>query len=662
MRKFAPLYLGVLISLAVCIPFFRGGYLLLLDWVIGPHTPVISPAFYGLQGGISTTFLTDFLIGILSHLLGSTATWIPIFLFFPLACMSISRAVKGSLVAKLAAGLFFSINPFVVERIYSGQLGVIYGYLLLPVLFVAVEKWVKREVRTVSYIVLIFTFMISIDVHYAWIGGLVVLIGMLLGFRDHSLRRSIPLLLVLVILTNIYLVIPVLGHPLPVNPADNRTLLQVFSTRSDPHVGLYVNVLGLYGFWRQMHMTSKSLVSGWPILLLAILLISVWGLKSLWCRNERQFTLLLAISLVVAYFFALGAQGPTGPLFNLLYQHLPGFSMMREPEKFSAILATGIAILLGEGLADISLQQTSRNVSIVVMAVGAILEIGYNPIIFWGIHGQIKTSKLPHDWAVVSNKITGAPGKTLVLPWHLYLSFPFTQNRIIANPGPGFLPGDVISGDNLQVGPVYTTSTSRRSAYVTWLTQNEYSTDNFGKLLAPIGVEYLVIYKTMSTGPTSWISQQRDLKVVYASKDIELVKNTDFAGLAQMLRFQPINNLKTLLAESNLSDKFSLSNTLDEILRNPVRIKSSNTSISYHSKDAGWLNLDTAFFPGWSEDNHQARPTIFGTLLFPQSRTQGKVSFSRIDYILLGYFISAITLVLTFVRLIFSMKRSSSSG
>ncbi len=537
--KVAPLILGLLIAFAICLPFFKGGYLLLLDWVVGPHTPIIGSSLYGLQGGINATFLLGIGAGVLAHLFGSSATWIPIFIFFPLACISIAHAVGENLIAKLVAGLFFSINPFVVERLYSGQLGVLYGYLLLPVLYMAVNKWANRDVKTITHIALLLTLMISIDVHYAWIGGLIVFIGMILGSRDSSIRKQIPLVLILLLLLNIYLVVPLLGHSLPVNPADNRTLLKVFSTRGDPHLGLFANVLGLYGFWRPMPETSKNLVSGWPILLIAILLISIYGLKILWNRNDKKLALLVAVSFVAAYVLSLGSQGPAGSIFSVLYQHLPGFSMMREPEKFSAVLATAISILLGEGLASISTQQASKSLAAVVIAVGVVLEVAYNPVIFWGIHNQIQTSKLPSAWATVARKIKGANGKTLVLPWHLYLSFPFTQNRIIANPSPGFLTTDVISGDNLQVGPLYTTSTSQRSAYIVWLTHNEYRTDHFGKLLAPIGVQFLVIFKTASTGSMSWVDHQEDLKVIYASSSIELLRNTDFSGLAQILPRAP---------------------------------------------------------------------------------------------------------------------------
>lgn len=650
LETFSPLLLGITISFTVCIPLLRPGYLLLLDWVIGPNAHIVSPSFYGLQGGVNTSFLSEIVTGILAHTIGSAATWLPIFLFFPLACISIARVTKKSLIAKLASGLFFSINPFVVERIYAGQIVLLYGYILLPILIVTVDNWVRRDVTTVTHVVLILTLMISIDVHYAWIGGLIVLVGMIVGIKDHAIRRSIPLLLILIVSLNIYLVIPVLGHPLPVNPTDNQTLLKAFSTRGDRHLGLFINVLGLYGFWRQMHESSKTLVSGWPFFLLGIILLSMYGLKVLWRRDEKKLALIIGTSLLVAYFLALGSQGPTGSFFNLLYRVLPGFSMMREPEKFSAILATGISILLGEGLASISLHQASRNATIAIIAIGGVLEIGYNPIIFWALHGQVQTSQLPSDWTKIANLVNRIHGNTLILPWHQYLSFPFTQKRIISNPGPEFLPGGVISGDNLQLGPISTTSTSIRSSYVNWLTKNEYNTDNFGKLLAPIGVEYIVILKTYSTGPMSWISQQKDLRVVYSSNDVELIKNMDFAGLAQIIPTSPIANLNTLLAEANSSHPANSESILNNLISNRVKLKSTSTSMSYKSGKLGWLNLDTSYFPGWRLNGNSSIPSTFGTLAFKIKYRTGNVDFQPWIYIVIGYLTSAVTFLGVFRR------------
>lgn len=648
-EKLAPLMLGILIGIAVCAPFFSGGYVFLLDWVVGPHTPILSPQFFGLHGGINAAFLSSIIAGILAHTFGTAATWIPIFLFFPLASMSVSRAVKGNIVAKLAASLFFCINPFVVERLYAGQLGVLYGYLLLPVLYLAVEKWVDREVTTVTHVALILTLMISIDVHYAWIGGLVVFGGIILGFKDNEFRKSVPGLLVLIVLMNIYLVIPILGQPLAVNPADNQTLLKAFSTRGDPTLGLFVNVLGLYGFWRPMHESSKNLVSGWPILLVAIYVFAIFGLKSMSRKEGKTFSRLLGITFVAGFFLALGSQGPTGPIFQILYSHLPGFSMMREPEKFSSILACVLSLLLGRGISQLSLQQTTRNATIAIIAVGAILELSYNPVIFWGIHGQVQPSKIPHSWTTVANKLKNAQGNILVLPWHLYLSFPFSQKRIIANLGPRLFPGNVIAGNNLQLGPVQTTSISQRSKYISWIIQNEYNTNHIGRLLAPIGVQYIVILKTYSTGYTSWIQNQKDLATIYSSSQIALERNSDFAGIAQSLHTLPTSNFNKLVAESNASTSSSANNTLVNIINHPLEAHITATTALYSSNHDKWINIDIPYSTLWHTSGELRTSNPFGTVLVTNKNSTLVIFNSDWKISVYGYGFSTLLILLTLI-------------
>ena len=48
----APLLLGVVLAAVVCYPF-AGGRLLLLDFVSGPHQPVLPAAAFGLDGGLT---------------------------------------------------------------------------------------------------------------------------------------------------------------------------------------------------------------------------------------------------------------------------------------------------------------------------------------------------------------------------------------------------------------------------------------------------------------------------------------------------------------------------------------------------------------------------------------------------------------------------------
>ena len=44
-----------------------------------------------------------------------------------------ARLLRAAVLpARLGAGLFYAVNPFVFDRLYAGQLGVLLGYALLP--------------------------------------------------------------------------------------------------------------------------------------------------------------------------------------------------------------------------------------------------------------------------------------------------------------------------------------------------------------------------------------------------------------------------------------------------------------------------------------------------------------------------------------------------
>src|SRR5665811_746442 len=82
------LILGLVLALGICWPLVGGGQVFLLDWVIGSHSAILSPGFYGLNGGVTAGVPLVMVMGLLSRLIGSVATWLPIAVFFPIATVS----------------------------------------------------------------------------------------------------------------------------------------------------------------------------------------------------------------------------------------------------------------------------------------------------------------------------------------------------------------------------------------------------------------------------------------------------------------------------------------------------------------------------------------------------------------------------------------------
>src|SRR5579859_527353 len=121
-----------MLAALVCYPF-TGGRLLLLDFVSGPHQPLLPAAAFGLDGGLTGGVPLTVGFHLLDRLLGQAGTVVPAAVFFPLATTGAARLVRTAVLpARLAAGLFYAVNPFVFDRLYAGQLGLLLGYALLP--------------------------------------------------------------------------------------------------------------------------------------------------------------------------------------------------------------------------------------------------------------------------------------------------------------------------------------------------------------------------------------------------------------------------------------------------------------------------------------------------------------------------------------------------
>ena len=93
-----------------------------------------------------------------------------------------------------------------------------------------------------------------------------------------------------------------------------------------------MNAAGLYGFFRPAPAEPKDLFSRWPAVLAArVLTVAVGYFAVLREAAHRRDGLAMLAAGVAGYFLSLGNQGPTGGLFRLAYEHVPGFVIMREP-------------------------------------------------------------------------------------------------------------------------------------------------------------------------------------------------------------------------------------------------------------------------------------------------------------------------------------------
>lgn len=515
--RLAPSGLGVLLAAAVCGPFV-GGRLLLLDFVSGPHEPLVPVTAYGLGGAINGGLGSTLVFHLLDAAFGQAGSWLAAALFFPVATTAIARLVRGPLVAKLGAGLLYAVNPFVFDRLYAGQLAVLFGYAVLPFVARALLE-VAKEPGSVLRASLWAGIAVALDEHVAWI--LVPVTIAAAATRVRPLRATAALVLAGIgaAAMSCYLLVP----PLLVGtkPSAVSAQLHAFRTASDPHVGLYANVAGLYGFFRPAP-EPKDLYSGWPAVLAAILVVVAVGyVAAVRARDLRRNALAVLCAGGCGYLLALGGQGPTGGIYRFLSVHLPGFVIMREPEKYVALVALAYAYGFAEGLALLADRVRTRRGYLVPGALALLLPFAYTPTLVGGLGGHVSSSHYPSSFAVAARLV--GDGSVLFLPWHEYMAARYAGGRVIANPGADLFAGRVIEGEDPGRGYSFTAEDREHAVLGRSLAAPTRATA-LQPLLTRLGVEWVALERAAGWRSYGWLGRARGLHLAYSSRSIELYR------------------------------------------------------------------------------------------------------------------------------------------
>jgi hypothetical protein len=632
-------------------------------------------------------------------------------------------------VSRIAAGTLYAVNPFVFNRLYAGHLALLIGYALLPFAVKSVMRSLSSPSLRWFVPALWWAALTSLSPHFAWIYGLVILgvVIVALSTKQQPLRRVAAWFATSVcafILMSAYIILPNGSTTLPTQVGS--VSLNIYRTNGDPHLGLFANVAALYGFWRTGPGPElpKDVIIGWPFIMFAILVIVGLGAWHALRRSpmkdestdsetdverrqvtgrllapsttsvpddglahgpfaidQKRLAILLVFIGVAGYFLTLGNQGPTGGLFLWAYDHVPFFSIMREPQKFLMLLALAYAILFGWGverLSQVDISPTRFGAVATALCIGVVLPLGYCATIFDGLAGQVTSSPLPLAYQNADSLMGTGAGNVLILPWHIYMEYPFTSGRVIANVGPTAFRRNVISGDNVEADNIETQSTSPRSAYLEELFQIGTKTRNFGSLVAPLGVRYVVLAKAVDWPSYSWLNHQKDLKLVLDNQSLEVWRNVAYDGVGQRVaKVSSVRGIGGLLTLAKLNE---LGDGAMVISKRPIGTPSSGppqkssvptnasttratvrqlSPVAYRisSGTPGWVTVDAAYQRGWSLDGHAAKATAEGTVLVRVGAQGGVLEYTPWRLVRLGYIISAGTFVALALVLIVEPRR-----
>jgi len=603
------------LTVLVMLPLLHGD-VLLLDWHVTGHGSVLPRTARGLDGGVAAGAPSAAALMLLARLLAGSTGWLPIaacLIVAGLGASRLTRATAPNFSVRLLAGLSYAFNPFVFDRIAVGQVGVLLGYALLP--FAAASMLRASEAGGVERLGAAgwWAAMVAFSVHFLWIGGVVVLaVVVVRRARPRALLWSAASVGTVAVLSA-YLFFAQLGagRPVTVGASD----VAAYATRSDARLGLFGNVLGLYGFWRQGPRLPKDVVPIWPALLVAILVVAAVGaFSALRDAERRPLAGVLLLSGTAGYFLALGTQGPTGPLFRFLFDHVPLFQVMREPQKFLCLTALAYAVLFGWGAQQLltwARQDRAMRLAVGVLVVA--LPLAYSPTFVNGLSGQVRGVNVPAGFAAADRLMGDGPGQVLVLPWHQYLGFPWSHG-VIANPAPVLFHRDVIVGDNVELPGVYSTSTSSRSGYLQSRYAQGAAQSDFGSAVAAVGVRYVVVAKTLDWQSFDWLHDQHDLRVALDTPDLTLFEVTTRVDLGARV-------------------------TADG-RRDAAVVKRSPVRYDVPAGAAGTLELAEPYDPAWRLGSVAPTRTPQGTMSFPIGPEAETIKFTHWPVALAGDLIS----------------------
>jgi hypothetical protein len=526
--------LAIILDAAIVGPLIRSGSVHLLDfgdYPVSPHPPFAVSAF-GFPPGITSRAPIDAML----YWIFQDIRWAPLHLLpfvsiAPLACLGFARIFPGRALAIAAASLLFTVNPFVYERMASGQVYVVMGYTLLPVLFALMIRPLGSLVATSALGGLIFTLDIALSVHYLFIAGFMIIIVIPTHMTSCSRRAAKAGAGIVACggVLNLYWLIPAARATLTMRSPVTALDLSTFQTIGDPIWGLGVNVAGLYGFWRSGPPLVKSHISGWPFLLLTILLVAILGFYTAYTEGRpasRAFALSCAALAIGGGLLAVGTRGPVGGMYAWLFGHVPGFKVMREPEKFSALVALAYAACFGAGAEAAARQVTRHLPRVLCMTCIAAIPLVYGYTELWGFAGYARPSVYPASWAAADRAMS--PGATaLALPFRSYLQVPWMGDRVVANPMLGFFARPVISSDDLEAGSIETETSNPRSLFLQFCLNEGSRGSNFGRLLSPLGIRYVILAKVPGAQSFAWLNRQHDLRKIFDASSIAVYQNDE---------------------------------------------------------------------------------------------------------------------------------------
>lgn len=540
LEKTKHLFPYLFLILLIVLPWFlRSGYLFFTDWVWGPNLKI--PKF--TESG--------FYFGFISKILGSLfpldfaqkiflALILGVVLFGGYKIAQNFTKNKAILFLGSAFALF---NPFVYDRLMYGQVGIILGYgFFLAAFGYLISFYFGPLNKKQLFLGSVFTGLSILFVpHFVFFIGLVYLIfGILILTRNRSSKQNLLKIAKYSLLTALIIVVINFNWLLGVVTGSSQMErfvkeiiteqdLGAFKTVGGTKLGVIENVFLMSGFWgiEQFRYESLQNIKGnWGRSFYFLLPIIILGLiYNFKYKEKRGLNIGLILIYFVAFVLALGIALPiTAKITLWLFNNVPFYKGLREPQKWVAVMIAVYEVLLVCGLTVLSKKKVVvKNKELLTFLLTFVI-ILQAPLMVWGGAGQVRPIEYPKDWYEVDKLIiqeTNCESKILFLPWHLYMGFNWIGN-IVANPSANFFKCSVIYGKNMEFGGIFGHSTDPDEREVEKWVLNVGRTNLLEE--NKLNISYIILAKEVDWQNYLWLSNHPNVEFVKETENLIVYK------------------------------------------------------------------------------------------------------------------------------------------
>ncbi len=441
-------------------PLLGRGYVLVYDMVFVPRMQ-LTRELLGLGTAVARAVPSDLLVALASRALPADVlqklVLVAIFVGGGWGAARLAPAMTA--LGGAAAAALYVWNAHVYERLLIGHWALLVSYAALPWVVGAAIAW-RDGGRPVHGLVA----SLAVAACGSPPGGAIAVATALLvvawparrreAVTRPALRRA-GVVLAAGLLLNAPWWVPSVLRPggVPARPVG----VAAFASRPDGPLGTVGALLGLGGIWNaRVVPPGHGSWLWWPgfAVVLAVAALGWRVLPRRWPRGAA-LGLLAAAATGLALAAAYAAPGLRA-LVDLAVLHLPGGGLLRDAEKLVAPLALVEAVGFGVGAEWLLSALAGRRTRAALAAVLVAAPVLLLPALAWGAAGRLQPVAYPREWAAAREVMAAdpVPGAMLVLPWHLYLAFPWNGDRTVLDPAQRYFTRRAVGNDDLELAGV----------------------------------------------------------------------------------------------------------------------------------------------------------------------------------------------------------------